>query len=241
GPGGQEVVAVLRQQAPTWLLQLPGLVRDADLELLRHRTSGATRERMLRELTDALEVLTAQQPLLLVLEDLHWSDPSTLDLIAVLARRQEPARLLLLGTYRSPEGRRRTHPVHTVTQELQLHGHSVALPLTWLSAEAIAVYLAGRLPGLPRVDQLARLVHQRTEGNPLFMVLLVESWQTRGLLREQDGAWTLAAELAALQEQVPDSLRQHIEQQLEQLAEADQALLEAASVAGGGVYTAGGA
>src|SRR5262249_391737 len=136
GPGGQEVVALLRQQAPTWLLQLPGLVRDVDLETLRHRTRGATRERMLRALTDAL------QPLLRVLEDLHWSGPPTLDLLAVLARRQEPARLLLLGTYRAPEGRRQASHVHSVTQELQLHGHSLEVPLTLLSAEAIAVYLA---------------------------------------------------------------------------------------------------
>src|SRR5262249_8282026 len=232
GPGGQEGVALLRQQAPTWLLQMPGLVRDADLEMWRHRLIGGTRERMLREPTEAPELLTAPQPLIIGPEDLHWSDPSTLDLIAVLARRQEPARLLLLGTYRSPEVRRRAHPVHTVTQELQLHGHSVELPLTLLSAEAVVVYLTSRLPGLLQVDQLARLVHQRTEGNPLFMGMLVESWQTQGLLREQDGAWALAAELVALQEQVPDSLRQYIEQHLEQLAEADQALLEAASVAG---------
>jgi DNA-binding winged helix-turn-helix (wHTH) protein/predicted ATPase len=232
GPGGQEVVALLRQQAPTWLMQMPGLVRATDLEMLRRRMIGVTRERMLRELTEALDLLTAQQPLIIVLEDLHWSDPSTMDLIAVLARRQEPARLLLLGTYRSPEVRRRAHPVHTVTQELQLHGHSVELPLTLLSEDAVAVYLAGRFPGLLRVDQLARLVHQRTEGNPLFMVLLVESWRTQGLLLEQDGAWTLSAEIEALHDQVPDSLRQYIEQHLEQLSEADQAFLEAASVAG---------
>src|SRR4030095_12608279 len=233
GPGGQEVVALLGQQAPTWLMQMPGLVRATDLETLRRRMVGVTRERMLRELTEALDLLTAQQPLVLVLEDLPWSDPSTLDLLAVLARRQEPARLLLLGTYRSPEARRRAHPVHTITQELQLHGHGVELPLTLLSEDAVAVYLAGRFPGLLRVDQLARLVHQRTEGNPLFMVMLVESWRTQGLLLEQDGAWTLSAEIEALHDQVPDSLRQYIEQHLEQLSEADQALLEAASVAGG--------
>ena len=97
GPGGQELVALLGQQAPTWLVQMPGLVRAADLETLRRRIVGATRERMLRELAEALELLTAQQPLVLVLEDLHWSDPSTLDLLAVLARRREPARLLLIG------------------------------------------------------------------------------------------------------------------------------------------------
>jgi predicted ATPase len=232
GPGGQEVVALLGQQAPTWLMQMPSLVRAADLETLRRRVGGATRERMLRELAEALELLTAQQPLVLVLEDLHWSDPSTLDLLAVLARRWEPARLLLIATYRPPEVRRRAHPLHTIQQELQLHGHCVELPLTLLTEDAVATYLACRLPGLPRVDRLARLVHQRTEGNPLFMVTLVDSWLTEGVLLEQDGVWALAAAVEALHNSVPDSLRQLIDRQLDGLSAGEQRMLEAASVAG---------
>src|SRR5262249_36432185 len=155
-------------------------------------------------------------------EDLHWSDPSTLDLIAVLARRQEPSRLLLLGTYRTPEGRRHTHPFHTITQELQLHGHGAELPLTLLPEDAVATYLASHLPGLPRLDQLARLVHQRTEGNPLFMVALVECWLTHGLLLEQDGTWALTAEIEALHDRVPDNLRQMIDLQLDGLSAEEQ-------------------
>src|SRR4029453_7470185 len=151
------------------LVQMPGLIRAADLETLRRRVDGATRERMLRELAAALELLTAQQPLVLVLEDLHWSDPSTLDLLTVLARRRESGRLLLIGTYRPPEVLRRAHPLRLVHQELQGHGHCVELPLTLLPEDPVATYLASRFPGLPRVDQLSRLVHQRTEGNPLFM------------------------------------------------------------------------
>jgi predicted ATPase/DNA-binding winged helix-turn-helix (wHTH) protein len=233
GPGGQEWVALLGQQAPTWLGQMPGLIRAADLETLRRRSGGATRERMLRELVEALEQLTAQQqPLVLVLEDLHWSDRSTLDLIAVLARRREPARLLLLGTFRPPEVLRRAHPLHTVQQELQLHGHGVELPLTLLTEEAIATYLAGRLPGLPRVDRLARLVHQRTEGNPFFMVTLVDSWRPQGILLEQDGVWALTAAVEALHNSVPASLRQMIDRQLDGLSAEEQRVLEAASVAG---------
>jgi DNA-binding winged helix-turn-helix (wHTH) protein/predicted ATPase len=232
GPGGQEWVALLGQQAPTWLVQMPGLIHAADLETLRRRTGGATRERMLRELAEALERLTAQQPLVLVLEDLQWSDPSTLDLIVVLARRREPARLLLIATYRPPEVRRRAHPLHTIQQELQLHGHGVELPLTLLTEEAITTYLACRLPGLPRVDQLARLVHQRTEGNPLFMVTLVDSWLIQGVLLEQDGVWALAATVEALHNSVPDSLQQMIDRQLDGLSAEEQRVLEAASVAG---------
>ena len=232
GAGGQEIVALLGQQAPTWLVQMPGLVRAADLETLKRRIVGATRDRMLRELAEALELLTAQQPLVLVLEDLHWSDPSTLDLIAVLARRREPARLLLIGTYRPPEVRRRAHPLPSVTQELQLHGHGVELPLTLLSEDAVAAYLARHLPGLQLVDRLAHLVHQRTEGNPLFMVALVASWLTQGLLLEQDSVWMLPAGIEALQDSVPDSLRQMIDRQLDWLSAEEQQVLEAASVAG---------
>ncbi len=232
GPSGKAWVALLGAQTPTWLAQSPGLVPAGELEALQRRIAGVTRERMLRELAEALEVLTAQQPLVLVLEDLHWSDPSTLDFIAVLARRPEPARLLLLGTYRPPEVRHRAHPLAAVLHELALHGHSVEVPVTMLAEDAIATYLTHRLPGLTPVGPLARLVHQHTEGHPLFMVTLVEAWLTQGVLREQEGVWRLDAEVEALHDQVPDSLRQLIEGQLDRLSAAEQRVLEAASVAG---------
>jgi hypothetical protein len=101
-----------------------------------------------------------------------------------------------------------------------------------LPEDAVATYLACRLPGLPWVDRLARLVHRRTEGNPLFMVTLVDSWLTQRVLLEQDGVWALAATVEALQDSVPDSLRQMIDRQLDWLSTEEQRVLEAASVAG---------
>ncbi len=88
---GEQLMTLLHRHAPTWLVQMPALLDTAELEALQRRTHGATRERMLRELAEALEVITAERPLVLVLEDLHWSDVSTLDLLSMLARRQEPA------------------------------------------------------------------------------------------------------------------------------------------------------
>jgi DNA-binding winged helix-turn-helix (wHTH) protein len=99
-PEGYVLIDVLAHYAPTWLVQMPWLLSAVDLERLQRSLWGSTRERMLREMAQALEVLTVERPLVLVLEDLHWSDHATLDLLSVLARRQEPARLLLLGTYR---------------------------------------------------------------------------------------------------------------------------------------------
>jgi DNA-binding winged helix-turn-helix (wHTH) protein len=151
GAQGAQTVAVLRQQAPTWLVQMPWLLSPADRDVLHHELGGATRERMLRELVVAVDTLTTETPLVLVLEDLHWSDRATLDLLNLLARRREPARLLLLGTYRPVEAIIRDHPLRAVAQDLQLHGHCTTVQLGPLSSEAVRDYLALRLPSYPLV------------------------------------------------------------------------------------------
>src|SRR2546425_3379985 len=98
--GGKRVMELLNQHAPPWLVQMPALVSEAELEVLQRKVAGATRERMLREMAEAVEALTAERGLVLVFEDLQWSDHSTLELIAYLARRPEPVRLIVIGTYR---------------------------------------------------------------------------------------------------------------------------------------------
>src|SRR5262249_35659856 len=109
--GTGKLTAVLHQHAPTWLAQLPGLVDTAARGELHRQTAGATQERMLRELCDALEVLTARQPLLLVLEDLQWSDAATMAWLAAVARRPDPARLFVIGAYRPIDVVMHTHPL----------------------------------------------------------------------------------------------------------------------------------
>ena len=133
GARGEQLIEVLRQYAPTWLAQMPALLKAQELERLQRKAQGATQERMLREMAEALEALTAERPLVLCLEDLHWSDVSTLELLAVLARRQETARLLVLGTYRPVEMLGNGHPLRAVKQELQLHRQCEELRLGFLT------------------------------------------------------------------------------------------------------------
>jgi DNA-binding winged helix-turn-helix (wHTH) protein len=78
GAEGEHLIEVLRKHAPMWLVQLPALLTATEFEALQRKTAGMTKERMLREMAEALEALTTERPLVLVLEDLHWSDPSTL-------------------------------------------------------------------------------------------------------------------------------------------------------------------
>jgi DNA-binding winged helix-turn-helix (wHTH) protein len=168
-PEHTRLLALLRQYAPTWVVQLPALF-PADLEGAQRQVIGATRERMLREAADVLEAVSAEQPLVLVLEDLHWSDHATLDLLTWLARRREPAWLLVLGTYRPMEVMVHGHPLQAVTQELGLHGQCVELRLEGLSEAAVTAYLTARFPGSAVAARLAGVLHQRTEGQPLFLV-----------------------------------------------------------------------
>ena len=149
------------------------------------RAQGSTRSRMLREVLEALDAVCAAAPLVLVLEDLHWADDSTLDLVAALLRRREPARLLLLGTFRA-RGRAGRSP--RSAHELVVRGLCEELAVGRLPPAAVAAHLALRFPSAPLPDGLADVLARRSGGNPLFMRNLVEHWLAEGTLAERSGA-----------------------------------------------------
>jgi DNA-binding winged helix-turn-helix (wHTH) protein/tetratricopeptide (TPR) repeat protein len=230
--GQSQVLDLLTHFAPTWLVQMPSLMSAAGTDGLKRETLGATRERMLRELAEALEALTAAVPLVLVLEDLQWSDYATLDLISYLARRQAPARLLLLGTYRPADVRASGHPLQVVKADLQAHGACAELPLAYLTQGAVSEYLAAQFPDNDFPPELPALIHRRTEGNPLFMVNLLSYLVAQGLLARIGERWNMTVSLEAIQLGVPENIQQMIEQQMERLNAGEQGVIEAASVAG---------
>ena len=237
-PGGEHGITLLQQYAPTWLAQMPALLNDTELEALQRKVQGVTRERMLREMAEALEALTAEQPLVLVLEDLHWSDHSTLDLLALLAQRRGPARLLLLASYRPAEVVVSGHPLRTMKQELQARRQGAELPLGFLTTAEVSRYLTARFPQQQFLPELAHLLHQSTEGNPLFMVNVVDEWVRQEAFLETDGRWRLSAKIETLAASAPASLRQLIEKQVERLTPEEQRAVETAGVVGGEFTTA---
>ena len=217
--GSNAVGGVLRRHAPRWLAQLFGLVEPAELDALGSATSAGTRERVLRELTDALERLAATRTLVLALEDLHWGDPSTLDVVARLALRHEPARLLLVGTFRPVDAIVADHPVRRLKQRLLSQRCGSELALEPLAEGDVAAYLAARLDAAPPA-QLAGAVHRRTDGNPLFMVTATDALLDGGLLVRSADGWQLNDAVEAIAARIPDSVRALVEQQLETLAAA---------------------
>jgi hypothetical protein len=126
----------------------------------------------------------------------------------------------------------RAHPVRPVMQELQRHGRGVELALPYLPEAGVAAYLKRRFGEGALPDDLARILRQRTNGNPLFLVMVVDELVRQEVIRESAEGWETVEGPQARVPGVPESLHHLIERQLEQLPATDRALLEAASVAG---------
>src|SRR2546425_167401 len=230
--GGDWLVTLLRKHAPTWLAQMPWLLDRTDRDALQRILLCGWRDEDAEACRLAIDALTAEAPLVLVLEDLHWSDTATVDLVSLLARRQEPARLLLIGTYRPVDVIVSEHPLRDVRLELQARGRGQELSLELLGEAAVADYLRERFAGHAFPSELARVINRRTEGNPLFMVSVVEDLVARGLIVMRDERWELRAVLEEVEVSVPESLRQMIERRIGQLEEDERRVLAAGSVAG---------
>ena len=230
-PRGERVVAALRRYAPMWLVQLTGLVPEAEWEPLRSRVWGMTRLRMLRELADVMAMLTAEMPLVMVLENLHWSDPATIDLLSYLAQRREPVRLPVLVTYRPEDAALSDHPVRGLVQELYERGLCTEVRLQELTAADVTAYVAGQLGGAVAPALAARL-YQRTEGHALFLVNMLEHLKHQGLLVRTGAEWTLRVDGMTTAIGLPARLQQLVTRRIEALPEPAQRVLEAAAVAG---------
>jgi len=229
---GPTLKAVLAQYAPTWLLHLPAIVTAEEAPALQMRTLGVRQERMVRELAEALEVLTVTQPLILVFEDLHWADASTLTLLNALAHRHEPARLLILGTYRSSEATRVDSPMSRLVQDLAEHRLRQEVAVSLLNENALTAYLAARFPLSLLPTRLAQVLYQRTEGNPLFVVSILQDWLARSIITQSEGTWVFQGNIEALLHETPEEIRRVVINQGMRLQAETRRVLEAASVAG---------
>jgi predicted ATPase len=232
GSDGAKLVHILAAQAPTWLVQFPDLTSIEQRERFQQEILGATRDRMLREIGEALDTFCAEKALLLVIEDLHWADPSTVDFISTLARRRGSGKLMLIGTYRPVDITLALHPLQLVKQDLLVHQLCGEIALVPLTETQIAEYLAMRATGAAVQEGVAALIFQYSEGNPLFMVAAVDNLRNRGLIAVENGTWQLMVPLEGIHLDAPENLRQMIELQIERLSKEEQRVLEIASIAG---------
>jgi tetratricopeptide (TPR) repeat protein len=225
-------VDLVRTWAPTVGVQMPAaLVPDPDGSL--HRlTAGATRERLVREAGDFFEAATRLYPLVLVIEDLQWADPASVDLLCHLGRRVGQQRMLLIATYRPSDAEALNPPLKRGALDLRAAGLADELPLGPLAAPDVRAWLDARFSPNDFPPGLADALHARAEGLPLFVRALVELLAARGEIRRSETAWSLARPLAELDLEPSRDVKDLVRAQLESLPAADRNLLDAASVVG---------
>ena len=221
------LVPLLRAVAPTWLLQLPWHSTADEREALRRELAGVSPDRMLREMGEVLDRSAERRPLLLVTEDLHWSDRATLQLIDYVARRRGGARLMWLASFRVAEVVALDHPLSSLRHELRLHGLCEEIVLDPFSESEVAHYVAQRSPSIPADESFVRALHERTDGLPLFVASVMSEVIARA---EPDGDPAAAPQLSEIA--VPEKLAAIIDHYVAKLTNDQRLLLSAAAICG---------
>lgn len=231
-----EVRALLRRHAPTWFGELGNVISveptHASGDVVPRGLQAASPERMKREIMSFFEATARARPLVIFLEDLHWADVSTVDLLAYLGTRLDAMPLLVIATYRPTEMRIAKHPFLATQLDLQARGIGAEITLDFLSLPEVGELLERRYPGHRFPAELATLLHNKTEGSPLFLVDLLRWLGSRGAIADFEGAWQLTGTMPQIERDLPPSVRGMIQRKIEQLEDSDKRLLMAASVQG---------
>jgi tetratricopeptide (TPR) repeat protein len=235
-PGRERVIALLRRHAPTWCLQFPAVFSSGAMDQILREATGATKERMLRELGDALAVLTAETPVLLVLEDMHWTDPASVDMLRHLAERAHGERLLLVVTARPEDVERNNPTFKKCYTEMRARGLCDEIALQVLRVQDVAAYLDAHFAPNEFPAELASVIHSKSEGHPLFATGAIQILAERGdIVRDvvrPGGAWKLKQPLERMELDVPVSVRSMIEKKVGLLSDAQRQALQYASIEG---------
>lgn len=222
-PHEERMRPLLARKAPSWL---------AALDRQSPEGNTLTQEHGMSELCSALETMAAETPLVLLLEDLHWADESTLNLIAALARRRAPTRLMLVATVGPHNGE--AVELKRVKHNLRVHELCTEIALGPLRPAHLEVLLRSMLEQDHLPQDLAGFVHESSEGNPLFATAMVRHLQAqRFLVRTESGGsmhWDARVPLREMEAGVPAELEQMIELEIEHLSPREQRVLEAGSL-----------
>jgi len=221
---GVEMSRLLKLVAPSWHAPLSATGAAG--------TGTASQERMKRELASFLQEAARARPLVLFFDDVHWSDVSTVDMLAYVSTKLPSMRLLIVATYRPSELALSQNPFSSVKLDLQSRRICREISLPFLTREEVSDYLALSFPDHRFPADFAGFLHEKTEGSPLFLSGLFHDLRAREILALENGHWRLVRPLPAIERELPESVRSMIQRKIEKLDDADRQLLVAAGVQG---------
>jgi tetratricopeptide (TPR) repeat protein len=190
-------------------------------------TSHEEQQRLYAAVTGFILAVAEVAPVGLFLDDLHWADTSSIELLQHLARQTRGHRVLLQGTFRDTDVSRE-HALQRALVDLAREHLLTRIPLGPMTGSETADLVAAVLGGRPD-REVVDFIFARTDGNPFFVEELAQELQQRGDLLEHDRVWTLR-EASGIE--VPENIRLVIGQRLARLSVSTQAVLTEASVLG---------
>lgn len=216
---------LLKSTAPVWFAQLVQAPGDGPPQTASH-------ERLRREFAAYFEELARQRPVVLFLDDVHWADASTCDLLAYLCPRLPGIRMLIVATYRPGAILAPQHPFLPLKLVLERRGLCREIALSLLGKEDVERYIRMRFPGHRFPDEFASVIHERTEGHPLFLSDLLRYLADTKALEEQAGHWTLARSTSDVRRVIPAGTHGMIGIKISRLEEVDRNILLCGAVQG---------
>lgn len=219
---------VLRDQVPHRWPYLARLMPDQLGPGPAPSNEAEDQERLFRVIEAFVLAIAEVEPIALLLDDLHWADGASLQLLQHLARQARGSRVLLVGTYRDMEVQPQ-HPLEATLRDLHREQLVERVQLGRLEASDTAAFIADTLGDLDGGEGIAALVHRHTDGNPFFTQQLLRALIENGSVYRDEGRWKRRA---TGEIEIPQSVRSVIGQRISRLRPEAQALLQEASVFG---------
>lgn len=230
-------LTALRQPlAEAWLVELAQLlpaVREhyPALPAALPTAQSTDRYRLFEAVSHLLGAFAASQPLLVFLDDLHWADADTLDMLGYLSHRLAGSPLLVVAAYRPGEVLN-DHAIVALQRPLLANGLAESLELGGLPRETVQQLASSVLP-IAEIDRLTEFLYGLSRGNPFILLEALNELQERGWLQPApDGQWTFRAGPFEQDEFIPEEVQTRIRRRVARLPRESRALLALAAVIG---------
>ena len=190
------------------------------------------RSHLFENILMGLRRYSSKKPVIMVLDDLQWADPSTLSLVHYLARNMDGLSVSIIGAYRQEDVRERKHPLIETVRLMNREGLLKEMKIERLTAEETLKLTGGSVPGLDEEELagLSKALYSITDGNPFFILETLDMMKKGGQLREDAEGWKL--ETNAKELDIPPRVYDIMMRKLDQLNDKEKDLMEKASVFG---------
>src|SRR6185295_5543866 len=205
--------------------------RIADVPAPQAAEAETERFLLFEAVTGLLATASAERPVVLVLDDLHWAGIPDLLLLKHIIRASAPMRLLIIGTYRDTD-LSRTHPLTSMLADLRREAGVDRRGLRGLDDAAVMALVAASA-GHDLTDAgvaLAHVLHRETEGNPFFITEILRNLVESHAVFRQGDHWTYDGDIPGLG--IPEGVKEVIGRRLARLSEATNKVLSLAAVIG---------